>query len=339
MPLRQFTCLHCSSSFISGESTAKYCGRACYDLSRTLLERNCLQCGKRFAPTGSTIECCSKACAGILRRTRFLIQCAICGKEVSRKPSNANPRYCSRKCQGVAKQRPIFKACLHCNSSMRLSASQDSRLYCSVVCKYAELHDAAGTNRFGRKNGRGSFACAECGDSRETHRYLAERRQFCSRECVIKYRLRTAPAPQVVMSCLWCGESYKRAESYLRHNQGRSKFCSRACCGAYVVRYRQNRISLEETRFLDALEQAGLRFVRQVRVSRFIVDARCLERNVVIEFDGEYWHSLKHIQEKDERKAVAVAWAGYKLVRVAERDWLDDPDGTIRQVLEEVGRL
>jgi very-short-patch-repair endonuclease len=93
---------------------------------------------------------------------------------------------------------------------------------------------------------------------------------------------------------------------------------------------------MTETQFFDHLESTGLRLERQVRVRQFVVDAVCMNRNVVIEFDGEYWHSLERIKQKDERKADAIAWAGYKLVRVPERDWLDKPEATIQRVLEEV---
>jgi very-short-patch-repair endonuclease len=90
---------------------------------------------------------------------------------------------------------------------------------------------------------------------------------------------------------------------------------------------------------LDELERSGLSLKRQVRLGSFVIDAICHEWNVAIEFDGEYWHSLPGAAEKDQRKAVAVAWAGLKLIRVPEREWLGDPQGTIDRVIQEVNQL
>ena len=94
---------------------------------------------------------------------------------------------------------------------------------------------------------------------------------------------------------------------------------------------------MTETAFFDRLEASGVRLDRQVRVRQFVIDAVCVDINTAIEFDGEYWHSLEHVRAKDERKADAIAWAGLKLVRVPEREWLDNPNGAIDRVLREVG--
>jgi very-short-patch-repair endonuclease len=212
---------------------------------------------------------------------------------------------------------------------------QAGRRFCDIVCKYAVLRDAQGKNRFGRKDGRGEFECQECGARIALHKYLARRRRFCSPECAKKWRVRHKPAAMVSLSCVWCGKEFQRHQSYIDHNGGRVKFCSKECNGAFTARYKQNRVSAAETAFLDAVEAAGLAVNRQVRIKGFVVDAVCAERNVVIEFDGEYWHSFTHVLAKDERKADAVAWAGYKLVRVRERDYLTDPEATVAAVVRQ----
>lgn len=157
--------------------------------------------------------------------------------------------------------------------------------------------------------------------------------------CARKNRARENPSATVEFACLWCGTVFKRAKNNVEQRPDRVKFCSRECNGAHTIRYKQNRVSATESDFLDRLESAGLKVSRQKRIAGFIVDAVCSTTNVAIEFDGEYWHSLKHIKAKDERKAQAIAWAGYKLVRVPERDWLDNPEATIAWVLEEIQRL
>lgn len=338
MPSRQFTCLQCNRSFESSTGRAKYCGRECYDRARTLPRRQCLQCGQSFAPSDSTMECCSKKCAGIHRRTRLTIECRICGASVQVNAARSTTAaYCSRKCKGESHQRSCVIRCAACGKEKRVPQSLSGKQFCSVECKYTIRTEGDGQNKFGRKNGRAKFACAECGKECTVHKYVAQRRRFCSPECTLVCQARENAATMVELSCLWCKQIFRYPESQVR--AGRKKFCSRECNGAYTARYKQNRVSGTETQFFDQLELTGLRLRRQVRVRRYVVDAVCADRNVAIEFDGEYWHSFPHVIAKDERKSDAIAWAGYKLIRVPERDWMDDPTGTITRVLEEVSQL
>jgi very-short-patch-repair endonuclease len=138
----------------------------------------------------------------------------------------------------------------------------------------------------------------------------------------------------VTLECLWCGESFQRKESYLKSNGARVKFCSKECNGAYTARYKQNSVSAAETAFFDRLEAAGLRFNRQAQFKKFVIDAICVEKNIAIEFDGDYWHSLEHVKAKDKRKSDALERAGYELIRVPEYAWVEHPDSAIEWVLE-----
>ena len=339
MPLRQFTCLHCGTPFSSDQTLQSIAAIAAIGFREHFRSASVLHAAACLRHAMKRWSLCSRACAGILRsaRGRRLVACEICGKQQSVAKSKLSARYCSRACKHLAQTRRLQKPCAYCKKLMDLRPSEASRKFCDIVCKYAVLLDESGTSRFGPKNGRGTFACQECGRISDVHRYDAEHRRFCSSECCLRQQARVNAAPQVALACLWCGVTYQRPQSYVRHNSRRPKFCSRECNGAYTARYKQNRVSGTEKQFLDRLESCGLRFTRQVRVKHFVVDALCTSQNVVIEFDGEYWHSLEHIKRKDERKSIAVASAGYRLIRVPERSWLDDPEATIRNVLKEVG--
>lgn len=100
-----------------------------------------------------------------------------------------------------------------------------------------------------------------------------------------------------------------------------------------------SRVSKVEARFFDQLEAAGCPVKRQTRIGRFTVDAVVKGTNVAIEFDGEYWHSIPKVKKKDERKSDAIAWAGYKLIRVAEADFATDPSRTVAAVIQQANTL
>lgn len=68
------------------------------------------------------------------------------------------------------------------------------------------------------------------------------------------------------------------------------------------------------------------------RIGRWKVDVLVPSVQLVIEYDGEYWHAGK--QELDLRKTRALIDSGYKVVRVRENDlpWLNYEDPGMRQI-------
>lgn len=59
----------------------------------------------------------------------------------------------------------------------------------------------------------------------------------------------------------------------------------------------------------------------------------CLE-NKNIEFDGEYWHSIFNIIEKDKIRDEFLLSLGYKILRITERDYYNNPQETLNKCIE-----
>lgn len=55
--------------------------------------------------------------------------------------------------------------------------------------------------------------------------------------------------------------------------------------------------------------------------------------NKNIEFDGEYWHSLPGIKEKDEIRDNFLIESGYEILRIQERDYYNDPQETLNKCI------
>lgn len=68
-------------------------------------------------------------------------------------------------------------------------------------------------------------------------------------------------------------------------------------------------------------------------LGRFCVDFLLRDYPIVIECDGEYWHSLPETQKRDEAKNVAVVAAGYTLFRFSEREIRHDAKACIERVV------
>lgn len=59
-------------------------------------------------------------------------------------------------------------------------------------------------------------------------------------------------------------------------------------------------------------------------------------KNILIEFDGDYWHSLPEIQERDIKKDEMYKQMGFKIYRVKERDFNSDLEATIQKCMHSI---
>jgi len=72
-----------------------------------------------------------------------------------------------------------------------------------------------------------------------------------------------------------------------------------------------------EKKLYDELKKRGILFEKQRLINgRFIVDAYIPSLNLVIEADGNYWHSLPKTVEKDRRENAYLKKCGYNLLRL-----------------------
>jgi very-short-patch-repair endonuclease len=85
---------------------------------------------------------------------------------------------------------------------------------------------------------------------------------------------------------------------------------------------------------LRALKPLGLHFRRQVPLGRYFADFACHHPKLVIEVDGDTHVSESYDAERDR----FMEREGYRVLRVSNRDVLDNLDGVIETVLNLVGR-
>jgi very-short-patch-repair endonuclease len=73
---------------------------------------------------------------------------------------------------------------------------------------------------------------------------------------------------------------------------------------------------------LDSLETE---YTPQYIIDRAIVDFYIPSRNLIIEADGEYWHSKPEVKDRDRRRDGWLRSKGYKLIRLSETIIKTDP--------------
>ena len=230
---------------------------------------------------------------------------------------------------------PKTLQCEHCKADFTVSPSVRKR-FCSVGC----YNEATGRVRVDR-------TCEQCGVSFTAKPGRADQR-FCGHDCMYENRRATdwrgftgpkpgwenpRKLPRAQRECEWCGASFEILASRIGKN-GQGKFCTVNCASAHNVRYAQNRVSKAEERFVAFLNDNGLHPETQVQFSHFIVDAMFRDERVAVEFDGDYWHDLPRMKEKDSRKDAALRKAGYTIIRVRQTVHEADPADTLRRIVE-----
>lgn len=144
----------------------------------------------------------------------------------------------------------------------------------------------------------------------------------CSVECANVFKkLRTGPDHPLYTSkeaeCEWCGGRFTVKQCH-HDDDERGKFCSRECVGAYTTSLQGGRASSIEVAVKAELERRCVRHVGQYRIGRWSCDFYVPDLNLVIECDGDYWHSRPEVVERDKVKDRDLLGAGYKLARIAE---------------------
>lgn len=76
-----------------------------------------------------------------------------------------------------------------------------------------------------------------------------------------------------------------------------------------------------EKKLYEELKKRGLLYETQKLINgRFLVDAYIPSLNLIIEADGDYWHSLKRVKNKDKAENAYLTKCGYKLLRLSEAE-------------------
>lgn len=81
--------------------------------------------------------------------------------------------------------------------------------------------------------------------------------------------------------------------------------------------------SIEKKLYKELMDR-GLLFEKQKLINgKFLVDAYIPSLNLIIEADGDYWHSLDRVVKKDKAENAYLTKCGYKLLRLTESEIIE----------------
>ena len=226
--------------------------------------------------------------------------CTYCGNMMQKKAAYVRRReregranfYCDKKCQNAAhskrmsgKGNPNFEGTFYgeCPSEW----SEEKRVQATSKMRETVLRE--GTNR-GSRNGRykGELKTYEC--------------EMCGKE--------TPPKSHYVSKMI---------------SEGKQKpFCSEGCTLLYAQKAardaRRRGMTSIERKVADALERYGIEYEHEFPIGIYYADFYLIDHGVIIECDGDYWHSKPEVVERDSRKNAFYELHGICFHRFTETD-------------------
>jgi len=101
------------------------------------------------------------------------------------------------------------------------------------------------------------------------------------------------------------------------------------------LHYSMPRETTIESLMYAELERRGVTFVKQQVIDGlWVVDAVIPGAKMVIECDGEYWHSLPEMQKRDRRKDAYLKARGYRVLRFPEAAIRADAKACVQRVVD-----
>jgi len=112
----------------------------------------------------------------------------------------------------------------------------------------------------------------------------------------------------------WTPELRDRKSEQMKQIFSETDLAERIIQSASVSKkYTHTDIEIIVAKFLQAL---GVEYETQKLIGRYAVDFYIPSKHLVIECDGDYWHSKPEIQKRDKEKNIYLASKGYSLLRV-----------------------
>lgn len=186
------------------------------------------------------------------------------------------------------------------------------------------------------------LSCSQCGKSFEIHPYRKSSAKFCSKKCffISKKGKQVWHKVKIKCTCLQCKKDF-----YIHHSRmtsGKNKYCSHNCYGraekegiTEIERERLSRIGILsvkkqfefkgptsiEKKVYEELKLRGILFEKQKLINgKFLVDAYIPSLNLIIEADGDYWHSREKTKKRDKAKNAYLTKCGFNLLRLTETE-------------------
>lgn len=179
--------------------------------------------------------------------------------------------------------------------------------------------------------------CTYCNTSFYQHKHRLKDKNFCSNECWNKYQSKDSYETYICKFCL---------NSFTRRKRKNTTYCSLKCQnkdtsflskrGIIGMASQLNKKGLNklETKGSEILNDLGINHEVQVQLfEKFIVDVLIRDLKIIIQWDGEYWHSKPKRKNLDVSQDNYLSKCGYKIIRITDKEIKDNIKSVENKIL------
>lgn len=199
-------------------------------------------------------------------------------------------------CYWNSNRKKLIKKCLICKKEFvakQYLIEKGYGIYCSRKC----LHKTY-PKRIIKK-------CIQCGLTLQVQPSKISLVKFCSKKCHDDNM-----RDYVAKICKNCHRQFQLPRWEL--NKGKGSFCCRDC----FIQFKGE--TTIEKKVRQALEKSGLRFKQEFKIGIYRADFLILDKKIIIECDGDYWHKIPGATDRDLRKDKYLHNKGFTIHRIAE---------------------
>lgn len=229
--------------------------------------------------------------------------CKTCGKEFYAKLSEIKKgfgKYCSRKCchKGIStKQKRI---CGICKKSFWAKPSDIKRgggKYCSQKCSGLALSKS-------KRGYKQTKRTKEKLSNARRGKYLGENSSNWKGGISKK---------DIKKICKICGKEFYTTIYAIQNGFG--KLCSHRCKGIWTIKHQKTKDTSIELAIEAELIKQNIPYLKQSPVEGIALVDFLLPNKIIIQCDGDYWHSLQKVKNRDANQDFALGFRGYKIYR------------------------
>jgi very-short-patch-repair endonuclease len=283
-------------------------------------------------------------------------KCLHCEKDIVSRTA----KFCSKSCAdnykiGISYKKDVIKTisvnCLNCNINFD-KKENSTKEFCNKNCAYQY---SKGKERPQRKKGL-VVNCDNCKKPiyRNNVRLLNNKRfNSCSIECS-GVLLRK---DKINLICEVCKKDFFVYPSRIKQAKERNqkiRYCSSECRCKDKDVLKENSLKGQLAQLnkygLNKLELAGSNILKEMNISfeeqkimfnKFCVDICLTEYKIIIQWDGEYWHSKEKRIKLDQSQDAYFTKCGYKVLRFTEKQVFKQKqlvNETIRRAIQDVAK-
>lgn len=150
----------------------------------------------------------------------------------------------------------------------------------------------------------------------------------CSIKCWALKRMK-----RIKKICLSCKRKF-----YIRPSQckkkGGGKFCSDRCQGIWSKSHQKHKNTSIEGAIENELKKQKIPYRKQIRIEGIALVDFLLPNKIIVQCDGDYWHTLPKVKNKDIKQDNSLNSKGYNIFRFSETEINESPKKCIDRIFQ-----